>query len=146
MAFYSCSLEKTVKYRHCEAFAVISSMWTCHARSHDIITRRRVQFACPIRLSFIVIGDMSACLPFLPLPLPHFIYPQPFPSSLSFYTHFPPYVHPPHLYNPPLNPVMPQFGSVMGICTFDTNSEATCVIQGSLALSLRNTCHSSLSV
>ena len=48
-----------MKYRRREAFAVISSMWSCHVRSCDIATpSRREQFTCSMCLSFIIIGGM----------------------------------------------------------------------------------------
>ena len=47
---------------------------------------------------------------------------------------------------PPVSLIKTQFGTVMGICTFDKKSEATCAIQGNLVLSVCNTCHVSLSV
>ena len=71
-----------------------------------------------------------------PLPLPHFLYPLLFPFSLFLYTPLPPYFHPPILFNPPVILIKPQFGTVMGNCTFDKKSEATCAIQGKLVLSV----------
>ena len=87
-----------------------------------------------------------AALRRLPLPLPHFLYPLLFPFSMSLYTRLPPYFHQPILFNPPVILIKPQFGTVMGICTFDKTSEATCAIQGKLDLPVCNTCHVSLSV
>ena len=56
MGFYSMTLEED----NGEAFAVISSMWSCHVTSCEITTpNSRVQFTCSICLSFIVIGGMS---------------------------------------------------------------------------------------
>ena len=49
-------------------------------------------------------------------------------------------------FQPPVILIKPQFGTVMGICTFDKNSETTCAIQGKLDLPVCNTCHVSLSV
>ena len=54
--------------------------------------------------------------------------------------------HPPHLFTPPVIPIKPQFNLVMGICTFHTNSEATCAFQGNLVLFVCNTSHASLTV
>ena len=83
----------------------------------------------------------------LRLPLPHFLYPIPFPFSLSMYTPIHPYFHPPILFtHPPAMVIKPQFGTVMCICTFDKKNEATCAIQGNLVLSVCNSCHVSLSV
>ena len=79
-------------------------------------------------------------------PLPHFLYPIPFPFSLSMYTPIHPYFHAPILFTPPVMVIKPQFGTVMGICTFDKKNEATCAIQGNLVLSVCNSCHVSLSV
>ena len=81
-----------------------------------------------------------------PSPTPHFLYPLLFPFSLSLYTPLPPYFYPPILFNPPVILIKPQFDTVMGNCTFDKKSEATCAIQGKLVLSVCNTCHVSLSV
>ena len=81
-----------------------------------------------------------------PLPLRHFLYPLLFPFPLSLYTPLPPYFHQPILFTPPVILIKPQFGTVMGICTFDKNSEATCAIQGKLDLPVCNTCLVSLSV
>ena len=86
---------------------------------------------------------MAAPRPLL-LPLPHFLYPLLFPFPLSLYTPLPPYFHQPILFTPPVILIKPQFGTVMGICTFDKNSEATCAIQGKLDLPVCNTCYVSL--
>ena len=69
-----------------------------------------------------------------------------FPFSLILYTPLPPYFHPPILFNPPVILNKPQFGTVMGNCTFNKKSEATCAIHGKLVLSVCNTCPVSLSV
>ena len=74
------------------------------------------------------------------------LYPLLFPFPLSLYTPLPPYFHQPILFTPPVILIKPQFGTVMGICTFDKNSEATCAIQGKLDLPVCNTCLVSLSV
>ena len=103
----------------------------------------------PILLKILNMFSLPPCLAALrrlPLPLPHFLYPLLFPFSLSLYTRLPPYFHQPILFNPPVILIKPQFGTVMGICTFDKNSEATCAIQGKLDLPVCNTCHVSLSV
>ena len=80
------------------------------------------------------------------LPLPQFLYPLLFSFLLFLYTPIPPYFHPPILFNHPVILIKPQFGTVMGNCTFDKKSEATCAIQYNLVLSVCNTCHVSLSV
>ena len=88
---------------------------------------------------------LAAPCPLL-LPLPHFLYPLLFPFYI-LYTPLPPsYFHQPILFNPPVILIKPQFRTVMGNCTFDKKSEATCAIQGKLVLSVCNTCHVSLSV
>ena len=65
---------------------------------------------------------------------------------LSLYTPVLSYFHPQILFNPPVILIRPQFGTVMGNCTFDKKSEANCAIQDKLVLSVCNTCHVSLSV
>ena len=95
--------------------------------------------------SFSLPPCLAAPRPLL-LPLPHFLYPLLFPFSLFLYTPLPPYFHPPSLFNCPVILIKPQFGTVMGNCTFDKRREATCAIQDTLVLSVCNTCHVSLSV
>ena len=99
----------------------------------------------PILNMFSLPPCLAAPRPLL-LSLPHFLYPLLFPFSLFLYTRLPPYFHPPILFNPPVILIKPQFGTVMGNCTFDKKSEANCAIQGKLVLSVCSTCHVSLSV
>ena len=77
-------------------------------------------------------STLSIFLPLIsPLSLPSVL-----PSSLLLSLHpLPPYFHPPILFTPPVILIKPQFSTVMGICTFDKKSEATCAIQGKLVLS-----------
>ena len=89
---------------------------------------------------FHFIGSLPACLP--PASPPSLY----LSSTSSLCTTLPPYFHPPLRLTRPVISIKPQFGTVMGICTFDTNSDAICAIEGDLVLFMCNICHSSLSV
>ena len=53
-------LRRTMKYRRCDAFVVISSMCDCHFRSSDRVTpSRRVLLTCWIGLPSMVSSLMS---------------------------------------------------------------------------------------
>ena len=52
-------LSRITKYTHRDVFAVISLIWSYHARSCENVTpSRRVQFTRSVYVSFIVIGGM----------------------------------------------------------------------------------------